>query len=171
MCWLFREVGSSLSFHDVSVSLNDITVPVHSTASERASGYTHHSGLRISLSSIAKGGGQGGGAALIVQGCPAVVDGRVDGDGPHARGIAITIAVVVAAAIPRGPHIDAAFAASALWEDRGDTNSRTCGYWGLQEGPARGWGSWPRTNWTWALWTVQWNDWILFSLPMRTTII
>lgn len=91
-----------------------MSASVHSTASQRASGCTYHSGLGIPLPSIAEGGGQGGGAALVVQGCPAVVDSRVDGDGPHARGVAIAVAVVIAATVPRGPHIDAAFAPSAL---------------------------------------------------------
>lgn len=45
---------------------------------------THHSGLWVPLTTVAEGRGQGGGAALIVQGRTAVVDGRVDGDGPHA---------------------------------------------------------------------------------------
>lgn len=75
---------------------------------------THHAGLGVPLPAIAEGGGQGGGAALVVQGGPAVVDGRVDGDGPHAGGVAVTVAVVVAATVPGGPHVDAAFASSAL---------------------------------------------------------
>lgn len=83
-------------------------------------GHTHHASLGVPLPAVAEGGGQGGGAALVVQGRPAVVDGRVDGDGPHAGGVAITVAVVVAATVPGGPHIDAAFAASALGEASGD---------------------------------------------------
>lgn len=91
-----------------------MSVSVHSTDAQRASGCTYHSGLGVPLPSVAEGGGQSGGAALVIQGCPAVVDCRVDGDGPHAGGVAIAVAVVVAATVPRGPHIDAAFAPSAL---------------------------------------------------------
>lgn len=106
---------------------------LHSTDSQRASGLTHHSGLGVPLSAIAEGGGQGGGAALVVQGRPTVVDGWVDGDGPHAWGIAIAVAVVVAAPIPRCPHVDAAFASSALEEDRRDpANSHAHGNQGLK---------------------------------------
>ena len=100
---------------------------MHFTASPRARGCTHHAGLRVPLPPVAEGGGQGGGAALVVQGGSAVVDGRVDGDGPHAGGVAITVTVVVAAAVPGGPHVDAAFAASTLGG-------------GAQGG--RPWGSW-----------------------------
>lgn len=85
-----------------------------SNASPRVGVRTHHAGLGVPLPAIAEGGGQGGGAALVVQGGPAVVDGRVDGDGPHAGGVAVTVAVVVAATVPGGPHVDAAFASSAL---------------------------------------------------------
>ncbi|KAL0595567.1 hypothetical protein AAY473_035758 [Plecturocebus cupreus] len=73
----------------------------------------HHVG-QAGFKLLTSGGSQGGRAALIVQGGPAVVDGRVDGDGPHAGGVAVTVAVIVAATVPRGPHVDAAFAAAAL---------------------------------------------------------
>ena len=75
---------------------------------------THHAGLRVPLAPIAEGGGQRGGAALVVECGPAVVDGRVDGDGPHARCVAVAVAVIVAAAVARGPHVDAAFAPASL---------------------------------------------------------
>ena len=41
---------------------------------------------------------------------------RVDGDGPHARcaAVAVEVAVLVAAAVARGPHVAAAFAPTAL---------------------------------------------------------
>lgn len=84
---------------------------------ERREGrHTHNAGLGVPLAAVAEGGGQGGGAALVVQRRAPVVDGRVDGDGPHAGGVAVAVAVVVAAAVPRRPHVDAAFAPAALQE-------------------------------------------------------
>lgn len=76
--------------------------------------YTHHSGLWVPLAAVAERGGQGGGAALVIQGRAAVVDGRVDRDCPHAWSVAIAVAVVIATAVSRGPHIDAAFASTSL---------------------------------------------------------
>lgn len=75
---------------------------------------THHSSLWVPLAAIAECGGQGGGAALVIQGCAAVIDGWVDGDCPHTWSIAIAVAVVIATAVSRGPHIDAAFASTSL---------------------------------------------------------
>lgn len=115
-------------------------MPAHSTASQRGSGCTYHSGLRVPFPPVAEGGGQGGGAALVVQGRPAVVDGRVDGDGPHAGGVAIAVAVVVAAAVPRGPHVDAAFAPAALGENRrnaANAQAHAVGATGCAGAPAR----------------------------------
>lgn len=80
--------------------------------------HTHNASLGVPLAAVAEGGGQRGGAALVVQRRAAVVDGRVDGDGPHAGGVAVAVAVVVASAIARRPHVDAAFAAAALEEGR-----------------------------------------------------
>lgn len=76
--------------------------------------HTHNASLGVPLAAVAEGGRQRGGAALVVQGRASVVDGRVDGDGPHAGGVAVAVAVVVAAAVSRRPHVDAAFASAAL---------------------------------------------------------
>ena len=54
--------------------------------------------------------------ALVIERDPAIVDGRVDGDG---RCVAIAVAVVLAAAVTRGPLIDAAFAPAALGDREG----------------------------------------------------
>lgn len=61
--------------------------------------HTHNAGLGVPLASVAEGGRQSGRATLIVQGRASVVNGGVDGDRPHARGVAVAIAVVVASAI------------------------------------------------------------------------
>lgn len=76
--------------------------------------HTHNASLGVPLAAVAEGGCQRGRAALVVQGRSSVVDGRVDGDGPHAGGVAVAVAVVVAAAVSRRPHVDAAFASAAL---------------------------------------------------------
>lgn len=76
--------------------------------------HTHNASLGVPLATIAEGGRQRGGAALVVQGRASVVDGRVDGDGPHAGSVAVAVAVVVAAAVSRCPHVYAAFASAAL---------------------------------------------------------
>ncbi len=76
--------------------------------------HTHNASLWVPLASIAERGRQGGGAALVVQGGAPIVDGWVDGDSPHARGIAIAVAVVVATTISRCPHVDAAFTSTPL---------------------------------------------------------
>lgn len=123
----------------LALSSHVLPNPRSSLACGRLLGNTHHASLGVPLSAVAEGGCQGGGAALVIQGSPAVVDGRVNGDGPHAGGIAVTVAVIVTAPVPRGPHIDAPFATSALGEDRERrANSHSCG----QEGWSTG--SWPR---------------------------
>ena len=61
--------------------------------------HTYNASLWVPLAAVAEGGGQGGGAAFVVQGRASIVDGRVDGDCPHARGVAVAIAVVIAAAV------------------------------------------------------------------------
>lgn len=76
--------------------------------------HTHNASLGVPLAAVAEGGRQSGGAALVVQGRASIVDGRVDGDGPHAGGVAVAVAVVVTAAVSRRPHVDAAFASAAL---------------------------------------------------------
>lgn len=42
-----------------------------------------------------------------------VVDGRIDADGPHGRGVAVAVAVVVGAAVTAGPDVDVAQTAPA----------------------------------------------------------
>ena len=79
--------------------------------------HTHHASLWVPLASVAERGGQCGGAALVVQGGASVIDGWVDGDGPHAGGVAVAVAVVIATAVSRCPHVDAAFASAALKQD------------------------------------------------------
>lgn len=76
--------------------------------------HTHNASLWVPLASVAERGRQGGGAALIVQSGASVIDGWVDGDCPHARGITIAVAVVIATAIPWCPHVDAAFSSAPL---------------------------------------------------------
>lgn len=75
---------------------------------------THNTSFWVPLASIAEGGCQGRGTALIVQCSASIIDGWVDGDRPHAWGIAITVAVVIATTISRCPHVDAAFSSPAL---------------------------------------------------------
>lgn len=75
---------------------------------------THNTGLGIPFATVAKCGCQSGGAALIIQGRASIIDGWVDGDRPHAGGITITVAVVIATTVSWCPHVDAAFASSAL---------------------------------------------------------
>lgn len=60
---------------------------------------THNTSLWVPLAPVAECGCQCGRAALIVQGSAPVIDGRVDGDGPHAGGITIAVAVVIATTI------------------------------------------------------------------------
>ena len=74
---------------------------------------THDARVGV-LGPVAEGGGQGGGAGLVVVSVLAGVDGRVDGDGPHGGGVAVAVAVVVLAAVTRGPHVDVAKAVAAL---------------------------------------------------------
>ncbi len=70
------------------------------------------------LGAVGEGGGQGGGAALVVVRVLASVDGRVDGDGPHGGGVAVAVAVVVLAAVARGPNVDVAQAVATLKRKR-----------------------------------------------------
>lgn len=60
---------------------------------------THNTSLRVAFSPVTECGRQRGGAAFIIQSGAAIVDRRVDGDGPHAGGVAVTVAVVIATAI------------------------------------------------------------------------
>ena len=75
---------------------------------------THNASLWVPLASIAECGCKGGGAALVIQGGASVVDGWVDGDRPHAWGITIAVAVVIATTISWCPHIDATFSSTTL---------------------------------------------------------
>lgn len=72
-----------------------------------------HASVRV-LRSIAEGRGQGARARLVVVCILAVVDRRIDRNGPHARCIPIAIAVIILATIARCPHIDVAQAVSAF---------------------------------------------------------
>ena len=60
---------------------------------------THHTGLGVPLAPVVEGEGQRGGAALVVERGPAIVDGRAEVDRSHARCVAIAVAEVVAAAV------------------------------------------------------------------------
>jgi len=66
------------------------------------------------LGSVAERGGQRGAAALVVVGVLAVVDGAVNGNGPHGGGVAVAVAVVLLAAVAGGPNIDVPEAISTL---------------------------------------------------------
>lgn len=84
---------------------------------------THNTSLWVPLASVAEGRCQGGRTALIIQGGASIIDGWVDRNRPHARGITIAIAVIIATTISWCPYVDAAFTTSALkqeqWELRG----------------------------------------------------
>jgi hypothetical protein len=75
---------------------------------------THHAGVVTGALAVAEGGGEGGGAALVVARCPPVVGGWVDGHCPHGGGVAVTVTVVVRTAVSRRPHIDVALAVATL---------------------------------------------------------
>lgn len=66
------------------------------------------------LGPVAERGGQRGAAALVVVGILSVVDGAVNGNSPHRSRIAVAVAIVLLAAIPRCPHIDVAESIAAL---------------------------------------------------------
>lgn len=83
---------------------------IHKIKSE----HTHNTSLWIPFSPITECGCQSGGAAFIIQSSAPIVDRRVDRDGPHAGGITVTVAVVIAAAIAWCPHVDAAFSSTPL---------------------------------------------------------
>ena len=78
-------------------------------------GCSYHSGLRVSiLPPVAESGSQGGGTGLVVEGGPSIINGAVDWHGPHAGGIAVTVAVIHGSTIPWSPDIDAALPTTAL---------------------------------------------------------
>ena len=85
---------------------------------------TDHPGGGI-LGAVGEGGRDGGRAALVVVGVLAVVDGRVDGDGPHAGCVAVAVAVVVLTTVSRGPDVDVAQPVTAL-EHTAQTHGRRC---------------------------------------------
>lgn len=65
------------------------------------------------------GGGEGGGAGLAVPGNVAVLGGAADGQGVDAVGVAITVtAVLLPAAVSRGPHEDWPQTATTLREEK-----------------------------------------------------
>jgi len=74
---------------------------------------TYHPRVRV-LGTVAESGSQGAGAALIVMCVLTVVDGTVDADGPHTRGVSVTVTVVLLSAIPGRPDVDIAQSVSAL---------------------------------------------------------
>lgn len=76
--------------------------------------HTHNASLWVPLASVAECGCKGGRAALIIQGGASIIDGWVDGDCPHTRGITIAVAVVIATTISWCPHVDATFSSSPL---------------------------------------------------------
>lgn len=78
---------------------------------------THHSGVGI-LGAITESRGQSARAALVVVGVLTVVDRAVDADGPHARGVAVAVAVVVLAPVARGPDVYVAQSFTPLFRIR-----------------------------------------------------
>ena len=80
-----------------------------------------HSGVGVARA-IAEGGGQRARAGLVVVRVLPGVNGGVDGDGPHAGGVAITVAVVVLSTISTGPHIDVTQATATLIDTPESTN-------------------------------------------------
>ena len=64
--------------------------------------------------SVREGRGDGRGTAFIVVGIFAVIDGGVDGDGPHGCGVSIAVAVIVFATVTAGPDKDGAEPIAAL---------------------------------------------------------
>lgn len=74
---------------------------------------THHSGVGI-LGTVAERRRQRGGAALVVVGILAVVDGAVYADGPHAGRVTIAVAVVIFAAVAAGPNVNISQSVSTL---------------------------------------------------------
>ena len=81
------------------------------------------SGFRVSAS-VGESGSQGGGARLIVMSVLTVVDGGVDGDGPHGSGISITVAVVVFSSVTRGPDEDGSQTVSSFIDSLDDSSHR-----------------------------------------------
>jgi len=52
----------------------------------------------------------------------AVVDGTVDADGPHTRGVSVTVTIVLLSAVPGRPDVDIAQSVSALMGTHEQTN-------------------------------------------------
>lgn len=75
--------------------------------------YTHY--LFLPRVSRAEGGSEGGGAGLAVPRHVAGLRGAADGEGVNAVGVAVTVAaVLLPAAVTRGPHKDGALSATSL---------------------------------------------------------
>lgn len=66
------------------------------------------------LGTIAECGGQRGAATLVVVCVLAIVDGAVNRNGPHGGSVAIAIAIILFATIPRCPDIDVAQSIASL---------------------------------------------------------
>lgn len=63
----------------------------------------------------AEGGGEGGGAGLAVPRHVAGLRGAADGEGVNAVGVAVAVtAVLLPAAVARGPHKDGALSPASL---------------------------------------------------------
>ena len=67
---------------------------------------THHAGVLVATLAVAERAGQRARARLVVAGRLTVVRRRVDRDRPHARRVAVTVAVVIGPAVARRPHVD-----------------------------------------------------------------
>lgn len=83
--------------------------------------FTYHPRVRI-LGTVAKGGSQGAGAALVVMRILTVVDGTIDTDGPHTRGVSVTITIILLSAVPGRPDVNIAQSVSALVETSEQTS-------------------------------------------------
>jgi hypothetical protein len=69
----------------------------------------------------------------------AIINGAVDGDGPHAGRIPVTVAIIVFTAVTTGPHVDVAQTVAALnrtvrsyelpYFHRGDVTFRLSSCW------------------------------------------
>ena len=74
---------------------------------------TYHSGSWVP-GSIGEGARKRRRTALIVVRIRPIVNGRVDGDRPHGRRVAVAVAVVVLAPVARRPHVDVSQAVATL---------------------------------------------------------
>ncbi len=86
----------------------------------------HHARVLVAALAVAEGRSERRRARLVVASRLSVVRRRVDGDGPHGRGVAVAVAVVVGAAIARRPHVDGAQTAATLQCTRCVSRHRNC---------------------------------------------